>query len=144
MTTIATATFVREAIPTLHIHGSTLVYTDDTTVTLEKANPQGINPTILLMNLNVVEGTGPRKGVMKPFSFHVTGEEALQYLQVQIVINDSVPDLLINVRDTCVGDLVGRPFRTYVTGDIITEDYVVDRVNIETDKAGTIVSVWFG
>ncbi|WP_349359789.1 I78 family peptidase inhibitor [Stappia sp.] len=43
-----------------------------------------------------------------------------------------------------VADLVGRPLRVYTTGDLLTDDYVPDRVNIEQDATGVIVKIWFG
>jgi len=43
-----------------------------------------------------------------------------------------------------IGGLLGRTLRCYTTGDALTDDYRPERVNIEKDKEGKIVSIWFG
>jgi hypothetical protein len=43
-----------------------------------------------------------------------------------------------------LAEIVGRPVRCYATGDVLTEDYRPERVNIERSKQGIIVSIWFG
>jgi len=45
---------------------------------------------------------------------------------------------------TTLAGIIGRPIRCYVTGDLLTEDYRPERVNIEHNKQGIIVSIWFG
>jgi hypothetical protein len=45
---------------------------------------------------------------------------------------------------TTVKELAGHPLRVYKTGDALTKDWRPDRVNIEIDSKGIIVSVWFG
>ena len=43
-----------------------------------------------------------------------------------------------------VRELIGRPFRPYLTGAALTEDFVAERVNIEFSSHGRIVDIWFG
>ena len=43
-----------------------------------------------------------------------------------------------------IRDLFGRPARCYTQGDPLTDDFVPERVNIEKDKDGAILNIWFG
>lgn len=44
-----------------------------------------------------------------------------------------------------IGELTGYLIRVYKTGDVLTDDYRVDRVNFETDpNTRRIVRSWFG
>lgn len=43
-----------------------------------------------------------------------------------------------------IEELIGRPLRVYKTGEVITQDFISNRVNIETDDQGVIVNIWFG
>ena len=44
-----------------------------------------------------------------------------------------------------ISDLTGYVIRVYKNGDLLTEDYRLDRVNIETDpNTHRIVRYWFG
>ena len=43
-----------------------------------------------------------------------------------------------------ISDLVGHPVRIYITGNSLTDDFVFNRINIETDSNGIIVRTWFG
>ncbi|MDF1815008.1 MAG: hypothetical protein P1V20_22580 [Verrucomicrobiales bacterium] len=45
---------------------------------------------------------------------------------------------------TLVKELIGKTARVYTTGDILTEDYRNDRINIELSKSGIIVRIWRG
>lgn len=51
----------------------------------------------------------------------------------------STLDTPVNVRD-----LIGRPLRVYKTGEPTTDDWIPERVNIETSDVGIIVDIWFG
>lgn len=46
--------------------------------------------------------------------------------------------------ETPVSELIGRPLRAYRTGDILADDFVAERVNIETSAEGKIVRLWRG
>jgi hypothetical protein len=72
---------------TLLVHGSIIVYTDATEVVIEKAEPEGINPTIRLLNLRVTEQPGPMKGVPRHFFYEEEGNHVSSYKQVQVVSN---------------------------------------------------------
>ena len=50
----------------------------------------------------------------------------------------------IPTQPTEIQELIGRPLRAYTTGAPLTEDHRPNRVNIETDKDGIIVQIWFG
>ena len=47
-------------------------------------------------------------------------------------------------KNTPISALLNRPVRVYTTGEALTREYIADRVNIELDKAGNIVKIWFG
>jgi len=49
-----------------------------------------------------------------------------------------------DVNDKPVSSLIGKPSRVYKTGDVLTEDFRADRVNIELSESGEIVRVWMG
>lgn len=74
----------KEVPPTLYVHGSVITYRADDKVTVTKADPQGHNHTILLLNVTVTEGTGLRKGTPKHLSYEsndgVTGYEKVQLI----------------------------------------------------------------
>ena len=55
-----------------------------------------------------------------------------------------VLDVLAKSNPDKVSNLVGNPVRIYTTGDFLTEDFVFNRINIETDSKGIIVRTWFG
>ncbi|MCY4386970.1 MAG: hypothetical protein OXC18_07665 [Desulfurellaceae bacterium] len=81
--------------PELHVHGSVWVYTEETEVCLGRAESQGINPTILLLNLTIIEKDGPMKGTLRPFCYEEKGDQVLEYLKVDVRgIENSEEDLL--------------------------------------------------
>jgi hypothetical protein len=43
-----------------------------------------------------------------------------------------------------IADLIGLHARVYTTGDFLTLDYRLDRVNIALSKAGKLVRIWVG
>jgi hypothetical protein len=129
--------------PALYVHGSVIVYTEGTTVTLSKADPQGFNPTILLLNLTIQAKPGPMKGVLRPVLFDIRGPEVLTYRQVQIHSNNGT-DVTIDIDEPGLQELEGRSLRTYTTGDRLNMDLRPDRVNIELGADQKIVKVWFG
>ena len=71
----------------LYVHGSVMVYTAETEVTIEEANLQGINESILLLKLTVTEHPGQMKGTPRHFYYEKSGSEVSKYTQVQVVTN---------------------------------------------------------
>ncbi len=132
-----------EIPPALYVRGSVVVYTDSTTVTLTKAEPQGTNPAILLLNLDVHANPGPMKGLTKYVNLELKETDVLTYRQVQIICNDG-SSLTLEIDEPGLQELEGRPLRVYHTGDMLTMDYRPDRVNIELGADQMIVKVWFG
>ena len=49
-----------------------------------------------------------------------------------------------DISNNPISTLLNKPSRVYTTGDALTEDYKPNRVNIELDKSGNIVSIWLG
>lgn len=43
-----------------------------------------------------------------------------------------------------ISTLIGKPARVYTTGDMLTQDYVENRVNIELSEKGEIVRIRMG
>ncbi|MGZ9092907.1 MAG: I78 family peptidase inhibitor [Rhodoplanes sp.] len=39
---------------------------------------------------------------------------------------------------------MGRPSRYYTTGDVLTQDFVPERLNIEVSNNSEVVRIWFG
>ena len=77
----------KEQPPKLYVHGSVMVYTNETTVEIERAEPQGTNHTILLLNLTVTFKEGPMKGTQRPFFYEEELGDMNQYKQVQVISN---------------------------------------------------------
>ena len=77
----------KEEPNSIYVHGSVMVYTEETEVSIAKAEPQGINQSILLLNLTVTERPGPMKGVQRPFFYEERGDEVNEYSQVQVKSN---------------------------------------------------------
>lgn len=46
--------------------------------------------------------------------------------------------------DKPISTLIGKPSRIYKTGDMISEDFITNRVNIELSESGEIVKIWMG
>lgn len=86
MTTNFAATAIgngKEVPPSILVHGEVMVYSAQAVISLEPAEPQGSNHTILLVDL-IIKEDGPMKGTMKPFMATWRGPEMMQYRQVQI------------------------------------------------------------
>ncbi len=71
----------------LYVHGSVMVYTAETEVTIEEADITGINESILLLNLKITRNPGPMKGIPRHFSFEKHGSDVSKYTQVQVISN---------------------------------------------------------
>jgi hypothetical protein len=80
----ATAVLNKKVQPNkLTVSGSIVTYNEKDTVHLDYATPQGINPTILLLDVKVTEIPGHKKGTEKPF-IYVQIENAGKYRQVEL------------------------------------------------------------
>ena len=75
---------LKEQPATLYVHGSIMTYRADDIVEISVATPQGINPSILVLDLVVKSGNGPMKGTPKPFNFESSNDSAKNYSQVTI------------------------------------------------------------
>ena len=51
---------------------------------------------------------------------------------------------LSNSTPIYVRELVGRPLRVYNTADMLTEDFRLDRINIEVGDDGNVIDIWPG
>ncbi|WPD21083.1 MAG: hypothetical protein SD837_12835 [Candidatus Electrothrix scaldis] len=72
----------------LYVFGTVPVFTEETTVVLTRAEPQGKNPAILLLNLTVTEHPGPMKGIDKPVFYVERGKDVSKLRQVQVISNN--------------------------------------------------------
>ena len=75
---------LKESPQTLYVHGSIMTYRSDDKISISKAEPQGINPSILVLDLKVIEGTGPMKGTPKAFNYENSEEISKGYSQVTL------------------------------------------------------------
>jgi hypothetical protein len=61
-----------------------MTYGSEDKIEISIANPQGINSSILVLDLKVVTKTGPMKGTPKHFNFELSDSNAKSYSQVTI------------------------------------------------------------
>jgi hypothetical protein len=54
------------------------------------------------------------------------------------------PQQATDATPTTIEELIGRPSRYYTTGDVLTDDLIPERVNIEVNNDREIVRIWFG
>ena len=73
------------------VFGSIEVGTEGTEVALEKVVPQGINPTILMLDLKATSDGGAPSKHQRDFSYEETGEQVAAYATVQVTLNRDVP-----------------------------------------------------
>lgn len=88
---------LKEHPQTLKVNGSIMTYRDDDRIEISEANPQGINPSILLLDLKVINGSGPMKGVPKPFHYELSNEHIRGYSQVTIRCDED-ESITVNVK----------------------------------------------
>lgn len=88
---------LKEQPPTLYLQGEVLTYHDDDLIEVSKADPQGINESILVVDLLVNEGIGPRKGTRKEFSFQDAEGNVRRYTQVTIRYNEAKYDIQVDL-----------------------------------------------
>lgn len=89
---------LKEVPQTLYVHGSIMTYHADDKISIEKANPQGINPSILILDLAITQRIGPMKGTPKAFKYESSEEIAKSYTQVTIRYSDE-ETLTVNVEE---------------------------------------------
>lgn len=87
---------LKEQPQTLYVHGSIMTYRSDDRIEISVATPQGINPSILVLDLKVVSGSGPMKGTPKPFNFELSDSTAKSYSQVTIRYSEDA-SITVNV-----------------------------------------------
>jgi hypothetical protein len=87
---------LKEVPHTLYVHGSIMTYRADDKIEITKAEVQGINPTILVLELKLINGSGPMKGTPKHFNYNTSVEDANTYSQVTIRYADRAA-LTINI-----------------------------------------------
>ncbi|MCM4155991.1 hypothetical protein [Gramella sp. AN32] len=75
---------LKEQPETLYVHGSIMTYRADDIIEINVASPQGINPSILVLDLKVQPGNGPMKGTPKPFNLQLSEDSAKNFSQVTI------------------------------------------------------------
>ncbi|GHC01909.1 hypothetical protein [Cerasicoccus arenae] len=73
----------------LYVHGSVMVFTEESTAKLTKAEPQGINPNVLILNLTIIANPGKMKGVAYPLKYDDSGDHVNEYEQVQVVTDQA-------------------------------------------------------
>lgn len=49
-----------------------------------------------------------------------------------------------NIHDKLISTIIGKAVRIYKTGDILTQEFIPDRVNIELSNTDKIVRIWMG
>lgn len=76
---------LKEDPPGLYVHGSVMVYTAETEVTIKKAEPQGFNPNNLLLNLTIMHKDGPMKGIPRHFFYEEHGKHVDRFTNVLIL-----------------------------------------------------------
>jgi len=64
-----------------------MVFTEATEVAITRAEPQGINPQILVLRLTITEKAGPMKGTPRSFNYSEHGDHVGGYSQVQVISN---------------------------------------------------------
>lgn len=87
---------LKEQPATLYVHGSIMTYSANDKVVVKKSTPQGINPSILVLDLEVISEPGPMKGTPKPFMYENSEANAISYSQVTIRYS-SEASLTVNI-----------------------------------------------
>jgi hypothetical protein len=83
--------------PHLTVTGKVLVYTDDTKAYLKDAEPQGFNPTDLILDVIVEKGSGPMKGVYKEFEpYVISSNQVPTYLTVTLRYEEAMEHVKID------------------------------------------------
>ena len=68
----------------IHVYGDADVFTDGSILVVSRADPQGYNPHILLLNIHVIEVPGPKKGTRRAFEYVEYGMHVHEYHGVQV------------------------------------------------------------
>lgn len=99
-----------------------------------------------MLNLTIVEGNQPRKGIDRNGHFHQRTDVS-EYSQVQIVdTSNSGYGALIEINESDLSQFRNMVLRVHAVGEPIIQAYRDDRFNIELkDQTSlTINRVWFG
>lgn len=73
--------------PCITVTGQVMIYTMDGKATIREADSPSINETILSLELEVKEGSGPMKGVYKEIEPYEYCNDAQKYKQVNVRYN---------------------------------------------------------
>jgi len=76
---------IKENPNQLMVNGTVITYYDDDKLIVSKSNPQGINPTILLLYVKIYKGSGPMKGTQKQFIYLSNDTKINSYKKVCII-----------------------------------------------------------
>lgn len=87
---------LKEQPQTLYVHGSILTHRSDDRIEISIAHPQGINPSILVLDLKIISGSGTMKGTPKHFNFELSDSSARSYSQVTIRYSEDA-SITVNV-----------------------------------------------
>lgn len=87
---------LKEEPASLYVHGSIMTYRSDDLIQITKAEPQGINSSILVLDLVVINGTGGMKGTPKAFKYETNEVQAKSYSQITIRYSDDA-SITINI-----------------------------------------------
>ncbi len=79
---------LKEQPNVLFVAGDVLTYHDDDRIEIVEAKPQGINPAVLILDIEVKEGRSPMKGTMKQFCYVKKGDDLEQYTQITVRYNN--------------------------------------------------------
>jgi hypothetical protein len=69
---------------TLHVRGTVTVPTTGWTVTIDEADPQGVNPNILILDVKKVKPTGPAGDIVEHIPVHFDKLYSADYTDVTI------------------------------------------------------------
>ncbi len=75
----------KEVPAKLTVTGTVITFHDDDVITLTRAVPPGINPSILILNLEVNAGTGPMKGTVKNYNYESTEEDVTTFNKITVL-----------------------------------------------------------
>lgn len=87
---------LKEQPVALYVHGSIMTYRTDDIIEIKVASPQGVNPSILVLDLIVKSGSGSMKGTPKAFNYELSGDFAKKYSQVTIRYSEDA-SITVNV-----------------------------------------------
>jgi len=83
---------LNETPQTLYVQGSIMTYRADDNVIISKVEPKGIDSSMLVLDLKVIEGNGSMKGTPKAFNYENSDQITKMYSHVTLrySIDDSL------------------------------------------------------